>query len=267
MTATALRPRQIMALLVIGAAGLLSAAPSAAPAVEAPTVLITGASRGIGLEFTRQYAVRGWRVLATCRTPDSAVELQAIVDAHANVTIEQLDVTDHARIDALARQYRGQPIDLLINNAGISGGFENQVFGNIRYEYFNDVLATNFIAPLKMAEAFIDHVAASEQKKIMNISSRPSSIALTTGAQYIDRPSKASLNMVMRTLAKDVADRGVTVGLVAPGLVDTDLTRALVGIPKISPEESVTALIELIDNFTFEMSGSLIQHTGEPIPW
>ena len=123
------------------------------------------------------------------------------------------------------------------------------MFGNIRYEYFNDVLATNFIAPLKMAEAFIDHVAASEQKKIMNISSRPSSIALTTGAQYIDRPSKASLNMVMRTLAKDVADRGVTVGLVAPGLVDTDLTKALVGIPKISTEESVTALIELIDNF------------------
>ncbi len=263
MASTTRRARRLLALLIISAAGLLPGVPAA----EAPTVLITGASRGIGLEFTRQYAARGWQVLATCRTPAAATELQTIAGAHANVHIEQLDVNDHARIDALAKQYRDQPIDLLINNAGISGGFENQVFGNIRYEYFNDVLATNFIAPLKMAEAFIDHIAASEQKKIISISSRPSSIALTTGGQYIDRPSKASLNMVMRTLAKDVADRGVTVGLVAPGLVDTDLTKALVGIPKISPEASVAALIELIDNYTFEMSGSLIQHTGEPIPW
>ncbi len=237
------------------------------PVSETLTVLITGASRGIGLEFSRQYAASGWQVLATCRTPATAAGLQAIGDAHSNVRIEQLDVNDHERIDALAKQYRDQPIDLLINNAGISGGFENQVFGNIQYAYFNDVLWTNFISPLKMAEAFIDNVAASEQKKIINISSRPSSIALTNGAQYIDRPSKASLNMVMRTLSKNVAHRGVTVGLVAPGLVDTDLTEALVGIPKISTEESVAALIELIEDFTFEMSGSLIQHTGEPIPW
>ncbi len=234
---------------------------------ETPTVLITGASRGIGLEFTRQYAARGWQVLATCRTPGTATELQAIADTHPLVHIERLDVNDYSRIDALAAQYRDQSIDLLINNAGISGGFDNQVFGKIRYEYIDDVLRTNFISPLKMAEAFIDNVAASKQKKIISTSSRPSSIALTTGGQYIDRPSKAGLNMVMRTLAKDVADRGVTVGLVAPGLVDTDLTEALVGIPKISTEESVAALIELIENFTFEMSGSLVQHTGETIPW
>ena len=237
------------------------------PVSESLTVLITGASRGIGLEFTRQYAASGWHVLATCRTPATAAGLQAIGDVHSNVRIEQLDVNDHDRIDALAAQYRAEPIDLLINNAGISGGFENQVFGNIRYEHIDDVLWTNFISPLKMAEAFIDNVAASTQKKIISTSSRPSSIALTSGGQYIDRPSKAGLNMVMRTLAKDVAHRGVTVGLVAPGLVDTDLTRALAGIPKIPVEESVAALIELIENFTFEMSGSLIQHTGEPIPW
>ena len=252
-----------MAPLAAGAGGLPPGKPSAAT----PTVLITGAGRGIGLEFTRQYASRGWRVLATCRAPGAATELQAIADARPNVVIEQLDVNDHARIDALAKQYRNQPIDLLINNAGISGGFENQVFGSIQYAHFDNVLWTNFVSPLKMAEAFIEHVPASGQKKIISISSRPSSIAETSGGQYIDRPSKASLNMVMRTLAKDVADRDVAVGLVAPGLVDTDLTKALVGIPKISPKESVAALIQLIDNFTFEMSGSLIQHTGEPIAW
>ena len=235
-------------------------------AADAPTVLITGSSRGIGLALARQYAERGWTVIATCRNPDAADALQAIAAAHPNVTIEKLDVTDHARVDDLAQQYEGIPIDVLINNAGISGGFENQIFGSIKYELYDQVLATNFIAPLKMAEAFIEHVAASGQKKIINMSSLQSSIALSFGAQYIDRPSKASLNMVMRTLSKDVAKRGVIVGLVTPGLVDTDLTKGL-DLPKISAQESAALVIKIIDNYTFEMSGSLVAHTGEKLPW
>ncbi len=230
------------------------------------TVLITGASRGIGLEFAHGYAARGWNVIATCRQPETAESLQNLARRQQNFVIEKLDVLDHARIDFLAKQYEGSPIDLLINNAGISGGFENQVFGSINYANYEAVLATNFIAPLKMAEAFIDHVAQSEWKKIINISSMPSSIGLTSGGQYIDRPSKASLNMVMRTLAMDVAKRGIIVGLVAPGLVDTDLTREL-DFPKISTEESVGAVIDLIEAFSIETSGTLIQNTGEELPW
>ena len=240
--------------------------PEAHQPAGPPTALITGCSRGIGLEFARQYAAKGWQVIATCRTPESAFELTAAVANFPGMTIEALDVTQHEMIDALAEKYRDTPIDVLINNAGISGGYEHQVFGGIRYDHFSDVFATNFMAPLKMAEAFIEHVAASTQKKIMNISSMPSSISLSTGGQYIDRPSKTSLNMVMHSLSKEVAKRGIIVGLLALGLVDTDLTREL-DFPKISPESSVALLIELIGKFSTEQSGTLIQHTGETLPW
>ena len=235
-------------------------------APAAATVLITGSNRGLGFEFSRQYAAKGWKVIATCRNPESADDLNSVAGSYPALAVERLDVMNHRQVDALAQRYLGTPIDLLINNAGISGGFEHQVFGGIRYDHFGDVCATNFIAPLKIAETFIEHVAASTQKKIMNISSMPSSISLSSGGQYIDRPSKAALNMVMRTLAKDTAVRGIVVGLLAPGLVDTDLTREL-DFPKISPEESVSMLIDLIERFTPEMSGCLIQHTGEILPW
>ena len=240
--------------------------PEAQQAAGPPTVLITGCSRGIGLEFARQYAAKGWQVIASCRAPESASTLTAVAAEYPGVIIETLDVTEHDMVDALARKYLDTPIDVLINNAGISGGYENQVFGGIRYDHFSDVFATNFIAPLKMAESFIEHVAASNQKKIMNISSMPSSIGLSTGGQYIDRPSKASLNMVMRSLSKDAAKRGIIIGLLAPGLVDTDLTREL-DFPKISPKDSVALLIDLIEEFSPEQSGTLIQHTGETLPW
>ncbi len=240
--------------------------PVIAQSANAPTVLITGSNRGIGFEFARQYGAKGWNVIATCRNPEAAIDLKALAAEHPNVIIEKLDVLDHNMIDALAEKYNGTPIDVLLNNAGISGGYENQNFGTIKYELFDKVMATNFISPLKMAEAFIEHVAASGQKKIINISSMPSSITLTSGRLYMDRPSKTALNMVMRSLSKDVAGRGIIVGLVAPGLVDTELTQSL-HIPKISPEESVAALIDIIDGYTLEMSGSLIQHTGEVLPW
>jgi len=240
--------------------------PEAQQAGDPPTVLITGCSRGIGLEFARQYAAKGWQVIASCRAPESASALTTVAAEYPGMIIETLDVTQHDMVDALARKYLDTPIDVLINNAGISGGYENQVFGEIRYDHFSDVFATNFMAPLKMAESFIEHVAASNQKKIMNISSMPSSISLSTGGQYIDRPSKASLNMVMRSLSKDAAKRGIIIGLLAPGLVDTDLTREL-DFPKISPKDSVALLIDLIEEFSPEQSGTLIQHTGETLPW
>ena len=115
-----------------------------------PTVLITGCSRGIGLEFARQYAAKGWQVIASCRTPESASELTAAAANFPSMTIETLDVTQHQMIDALAEKYLDTPVDVLINNAGISGGYKHQVFGGIRYDHFSDVFATNFMAPLKM---------------------------------------------------------------------------------------------------------------------
>ena len=232
-----------------------------------PTVLITGSSRGIGLELARQYAQGGWQVIATCRTPSKAADLQAIADKHDNLIIEQLDVTDHQMIDALAAKYRGRPIDVLLSNAGISGGRDTQTFGEMQYPVYQQVMDVNVLGPLKMAEAFIGHVSASEQKKIINITSTQGSIARSFGGQYFYRASKAALNMVMHTLSIELKKRGITVGLVSPGFVHTDFTEGLDFPMMIMPEESATSVIATIDKYGLEQTGTFVRHTGEPTPW
>ena len=165
-----------------------------------PTVLVTGANRGIGLELTRQYAARGWKVIATARKPAEATELKALAaGSEGRVSIETLDVTDLAAIDALAAKYKDKPVDVLFNNAGITGGGPNQLFAKkMDWPLYELVLRTNVIGPLKMAEAFLPNVLASQQKKISNVSSSQGSIGETKNAMlYFYRPSKAALNMEM----------------------------------------------------------------------
>jgi NAD(P)-dependent dehydrogenase (short-subunit alcohol dehydrogenase family) len=254
----------LAAMLIAPTTGILGADRLAA---DAPTVLITGSSRGIGLEITRRYAEKGWRVIATCRKPDKATELQAVAAEYPDVTIDRLDVTDFEMIDALAEKYAGTPIDVLLNNAGISGGSENQVFGEFKYDVYDKVMAVNVLGPLRMSEAFIEHVAASEQKKIINITSGQGSITNTFGGQYFYRASKAALNMVMRTLSVELKKQGITVGLLSPGFVRTDFTKGLDFPFMITPEESAEAVVKLIDNYTIEDTGTFVRHTGEPFPW
>ena len=238
-----------------------------------PTVLITGASRGIGLAIARQYANQGWGVVATCRNPDAAADLQQLADGNSNVLIEQLDVTDFDEMDALATRYAGVPIDVLINNAGILGGNDRQKFGTFEYDAFNEVMAVNVIGPMRMTEKFLDNVAASEQKKIMNISSVVGSIKMTFPGQNFYRASKAALNMSMRTIAKelrfskDPQRKQVIVGLIHPGVVATDFAKN-VPIPMISPEESAAGVIAVIDTYTsVKQSGDFMSYTGSELPW
>jgi len=234
-----------------------------------PTVLITGSSRGIGLEFTRQYARRGWAVIATCRSPDKALELQKIAQDYPNVTIDQFDVTDHDMIDALADKYSGTPIDILLNNAGINPSPGDQMLGSIDYDLFRTILETNTIGPMKMSEAFMGNVRASEQKKIMTLSSGMGSIENSPRFRGVTGPyrvSKAGVNMAMRVVYGSVGRRGVIVGILDPGLVDTDQAKT-VPLDKLPPEVSVAAMIEVIDNFNSENSGSFIQYDGEIVPW
>ena len=237
----------------------------------APTVLITGSSRGIGLEITRVYAERGWNVIATCRTPSKAADLQQIAANHSNVTIEQLDVTDFKMINDLADRYQDTPIDVLLNNAGISGGSENAVFGDMKYDVYYQVHDVNVLGPLMMAEAFVDNVEASEQKKIINITSTQGSIASTRvfggNGNYFYRSSKSALNMVMRTLALELKKRGITVALISPGFVRTDFTEGLDFPMMITPEESAAAVTAVIDDYDLEMTGTFIRHGGEEAPW
>ena len=243
--------------------------PAAAQEAVAPTVLITGSSRGIGLEFARQYARRGWTVIATCRSPDKALGLQEIARDYSNVTIDQLDVTDHDMIDALADKYSGTPIDILLNNAGINPSPSDQMLGSIDYDLFRTILETNTIGPMKMAEAFMENVRASEQKKIMTLSSGMGSIENSPRFRGVTGPyrvSKAGVNMAMRVVYGSVGRRGVIVGILDPGLVDTDQAKT-VPLDKMPPEVSVAAMIEVIDNFDSENSGSFIQYDGKAVPW
>ncbi len=237
---------------------------------QAATVMITGASRGIGFEFAQRYAERGWDVIATARSPGDDAELQALAQKFDNVRIETLDVTDHAGIDALAAKLEGTAIDVLINNAGISGGRNTQEFGAIDYSVFDDVMNINVLGPLKVTEAFLDHVAASEQKKIINISSSEGRLSNVRGArQPFYRASKSALNMVMKNVSihPEVQSKGVIIGLLTPGFVDTDFTA---GLPKqlmIDVETSVSRSMEMIDKYDMDMSGRYFANTGDEMTW
>jgi len=260
-------------MLAIWLAGCASTAAVIPPEPATPTVLITGASRGIGFELARLYAEQGWGVIATCRNPDTANALKGLAANFDNVLIEQLDVTDFDEMDALADRYAGVPIDVLINNAGILGGNDRQKFGSFDYTAFDEVMAVNVIGPMRMVELFVDNVAASEQKKIMNISSLVGSIQMTFPGQNFYRASKAALNMSMRTIAKELrrskepGRKEIIVGLIHPGVVATDFAKN-VPIPMISPQESAAAVIIVIDSYQDRrQSGDFMSYTGKELPW
>lgn len=233
-----------------------------------PTVLITGSNRGIGLEFVKQYAERGWTVIATARNPAKAEALNALAGEHENIIVEQLDVTDFERVDALAAQYADTPIDLLLHNAGISGGADTQMFTKMQYDVFAKVLEVNAIAPLKISEAFYPNVRASRDKKIVTVSSSEGSIGSATQPRlYFYRSSKAALNMAMVNLALQLKRRGISVGMVNPGMTDTDF---MAGLPKkmLRPtSDAVTDMMRNIDGLTLETTGSFYQYDGTIIPW
>lgn len=258
--------------LFAAALALLAAGIQAAEDADTgyvPTVLITGANRGIGLEYARQYAERGWNVVATARRPAEAAELQALAADHPRIAIETLDVTDFAQVDALAARYNDKPIDVLVNNAGISGKAMNQYFGkNSDWDEFEAVLRTNVVAPLKIAETFLPHLQASRQKKIVNVSSSEGSIAGVTAPRlYFYRASKAALNMEMRNVALALKGKGIAVAMINPGPVDTDM---MAGMPKKmlrSREQAVSDLIRITDQLTLDNTGTFWDFTGEPLPW
>lgn len=262
----------LLAIVVLAASSLAQADTS-----QSPTVLITGSNRGIGLEFARQYADLGWTVIATCRTPAAADDLNELAAAHTNVTVERLDVSDHSAIDALADKYRGTAIDVLLNNAGMLGDPTHQNnFGEIDYATMEQVYRTNTLGPLKIAEAFVEHVAASEQKKIVAITSGTASIARVRVQEnmqfftslYAYRLSKVALNMGMRVLAVDLHKRDILVGILAPGVVETRLLQqAGYGGRGIPPATSVTGVIKNIDNLTADTAGEYLLYNGDILPW
>jgi NAD(P)-dependent dehydrogenase (short-subunit alcohol dehydrogenase family) len=226
-----------------------------------PTTLITGASRGIGLELTRQYAADGWRVLATCRDPAQAGALNAIA---GTVEIHPLDVTDFEAVDRLAQALAGTAIDLLINNAGILGPTTPQLEAR-DYMLWYEVFATNAMAPFKISTAFARHVARSEKKCIVAISSRQGSIGLIESPErVVYRSSKAGLNAIVKSLSLLYRDQGITVVALSPGWVRTDMAGPQAAL---AVADSVAGLRRVIAGLDLSQSGRFFGYQGDEIGW
>lgn len=230
------------------------------------TVLITGANRGIGLEFVRQYALDGWRIIACCRNPTSADTLNRLVAQHPDrISIFPLDIANYSQIEQLAQTLSGETIDLLINNAGVYPPKSGDAFGRTDYEAWAHTFAVNTMAPLKMTEAFLQLISRSSLRTIVTITSKMGSIADNRGGgSYIYRSSKAGVNIVMKSLSIDLSPQQITTVLLHPGWVKTDM-----GGPNglISAEQSVTGMRRVISNLTFEDSGKFYAFDGQIVPW
>ena len=223
-----------------------------------PTVLITGSSRGLGLEFACQFQKLGWEVIATCRYPAHASELSAL----AGVEVQALDVADHDSVVALKETMGQRPIDVLLNNAGILG--QLGTVSQIDHRSWHNAMNTNVFGPFRVVQALAANVAASNRKQMVFISSSAGSIAAAQPNNSVYRSSKAALNMAARCLSLEVAEHGLTVNLLCPGSVSTDMTSQG---GRHSPRDSVAGMIRQILSFTSSDNGRFVTHEGNNVPW
>lgn len=231
-----------------------------------PTILITGANRGLGLEFTRQYAQAGWQIFACCREPEEAHDLIELStqDTPGSIEILPLDVTQSSQIDTLAEQLADQPLDILLNNAGVIGS-ESKRLGELKQQLWLDVFTINTIAPVLLAQALVTQLKQGMHKKIVNISTRMGSIADNdSGGYYSYRSSKAALNAAMKSLSIDLHAEGISVLLLHPGWVKTRMggENALV-----TPEQSVSGMRHIIETTTLKDSGRFLAFDGRELSW
>ncbi|WP_031432163.1 SDR family oxidoreductase [Methylomarinum vadi] len=229
------------------------------------TVLITGANRGLGLEFCRQYAQAGWTVLACCRHPEQARQLNKLAEQNSRVHVHKMDVTHHTDIDQLANQLSDVPIDVLIANTGVYGDSSRHGFGNLNYEAWRNTLETNVLGVVKVAEAFTSHLQRANKPLIAAVSSQMGSIAdNSSGGSILYRSSKAALNAAMKSLAVDLGSSGIGVLIFHPGWVKTDMGGANA---LIDAETSVAGMIQQIDGFSLSATGSFLKYDGTSLPW
>ena len=235
-----------------------------------PTVLVTGANRGLGYEHVKQYAQKGWKVIACARNPKKATELENLKDKYDdNFIIEQLEVIDHPRIEELAEKYSTTSIDILINNAGttgplgVPGAMDYQKIDSMDYEIWRDILEVNLISPFKVATAFHDHIAQSEKKLLIMMSSDLGSVEQNTfGGFYSYRASKAALNIISKGMSVDWQD--LTVIALAPGWCKTYLGGEEA---EIYPDESVNNQQEMFEKIVSNNSGMFLDRFGKEVPW
>jgi len=252
--------KKLCAFLFLAVAAVPGANLSMASETDnsARAVLITGANRGLGLEFARQYKEAGWQVIGTARKPDAATELQEL-----GVKVVQLDVTDAESVASMATELDGQPIDLLINNAGIlpmQDTLPEADIGTVAW-----TLDVNTLGPMRVSQALLPNLSAGEGKMIVSISSGLGSLELNSGGRFYGyRESKAALNMFTRSLASELRNDGFIVIVMDPGWVQTDM-----GGPSapLTPEQSIRGVRAVIDGLAAEDTGTFKKHNGETVPW
>lgn len=225
-----------------------------------PSVLITGANRGLGLEFARQYADAGWRVLATARA--ASPQLRELVERSASVAFHELELTEEQSVQRLASAI-DEPIDLLLNNAGTMGP-ASQSLGKVDGAGMMETFRVNTVAPLLLANAFVEQVARSERKLMIAISSGMGSIDDTSGGYYAYRASKAALNMTFRNLALDLRRRGIIAAVINPGWVQTDMGGRNAPTPV---HESIAKMRAVFERVTSADSGTFLDYKGGTLTW
>ena len=222
-----------------------------------PSVLITGCDTGLGPEFARQYAAEGYRVFATCLDPDTASAARSV---KGDVRVLELDVSDLDAIEALAEELKTEPIDILLSNAGL--GKHHPPFAQTDYAQWRRILEVNLIGPMKLAECFVEHVAASSMKVMAFVSSRMGSIALNlTGGSYAYRSSKAGLNAIVKSLAIDLQHRGVLVLALHPGWAKTEHGA------RVDVDRSVSGMRAVIQRCSRHETGSFFAFNDTLLPW
>lgn len=228
------------------------------------SVLVTGANRGIGLEWCRQYAEAAWRVFATCRRPEAADELHELAWRHPRLSVHRLDVTQAESLVALRAELQGEAIDVLVNNAGVY--LEKYIPSDeLRYDDWMHTLKVNTLGPMRVTEALLAAVTASRRRLIVNMSSHMASIAeIEAPGDYYYRSSKAALNAAMRGLSLALKERGIGVLLLHPGWVKTRM-----GGPDapLTPAESVAGMRRLVEAFSMDRSGRFFRYNDTEIPW
>ena len=248
----------VLVLLAVAAGPGSMLSPASAADDASPAVLITGANRGLGLEFARQYGEAGWHVIGTARKPDSAADLRG-----TGATVVQLDVTDADSVARLAARLDGQPIDLLINNAGVLD--RNTTFPDVDVDTVEWILDVNVLGPMRVTQALLPNLSAGDRKTVVNISSGLASLAQNdSGGLYGYRESKVALNMFTISLANELRDQGFIVVAMNPGWVQTDMGGENAAL---TPEQSISGIRSVIEGLTPDDTGTFRVHSGGENAW
>lgn len=232
-------------------------------------ILITGCNRGIGLALVKEYLSRGdVHIVATCRKPDSADELQALKQENPDsLTIVQLDINDNESINQ-AREQVGtatNQLDVLINNAGIyPKNPEHVTFGELKQDALSHVITTNSVSPVMVTQAFADLLKKGNNPRVAMVSSQLGSITRAGAGGFSYRMSKAAMNMAAKILSQTFLEDGIMVVTTHPGWVSTDMGGSSA---PVTPEESAAGLVKVIESLTPEQNGKFYDYKGEEFPW